>query len=77
MDKGELRALLDGAMSAKYDLLANVTHTGQPADGSYKTHVYCPPAGTWYLLDDLHVDATLPQLVAVSEAYLQIYERKE
>ncbi|KAG6538911.1 hypothetical protein ZIOFF_004063 [Zingiber officinale] len=31
----------------------------------------------WYEMQDLHVTETLPQMVALSEAYMQIYEQQE
>ena len=58
----------------KYDLLASVVHTGKPDSGSYKAHVLCKPKDQWFEMENLHVSETIPQLVAVSEAYLQFYE---
>jgi U4/U6.U5 tri-snRNP-associated protein 2 len=30
-----------------------------------------------YEMQDLHVDETLPQMVALSETYMQIYEQQQ
>ena len=58
----------------KYDLLGNITHAGKPNEGSYKSHIYCKPKDQWYEMEDLHVTETMPQLVSVSESYMQFYE---
>ncbi|KAG5413665.1 hypothetical protein IGI04_001232 [Brassica rapa subsp. trilocularis] len=47
----------------KYNLIANIVHDGKPEDG--------------YEMQDLHVAETLPQMVELSEAYMQIYELQE
>lgn len=57
-----------------YDLVANVVHEGRVADGSYKVHVLRRGEGLWYEVQDLQVTEVLPQVVALSEAYLQIYQ---
>jgi len=60
----------------KYDLVGNVCHDGKPDKGTYRIHVYNRPTDTWYEMQDLHVwsTETMPQLVALSETYFQIYE---
>ena len=32
---------------------------------------------TWFQVQDLHVTDTLPQMVALSETYLQVYELRD
>jgi len=66
-------------ISTRYDLIANICHEGKPAKGTYKVHIYQKATDTWHEMQDLHVwsTETMPQLVALSEAYIQIYERKE
>lgn len=59
----------------KYDLLASISHTGKLDEGTYKSYVYSKGKDQWFEMENLHVTPTLPQLVAVSEAYLQFYER--
>lgn len=78
---------LGDLLTDKYDLVANVTHDN-PADvgregkydplqeGSYKCHVQHRATNQWYQMQDLHVEATMPQLIGVSESYLLIFERK-
>lgn len=59
---------------AVYDLTANVVHEGDVADGAYKVQVLRRSEGLWYEVQDLQVTEVLPQVVALSEAYLQVYE---
>ena len=35
-------------IASKYDLIANIVHTGLPADGTYKAHIFCRPKDQWY-----------------------------
>lgn len=76
----ELRDIIpvpDDAASSKYDLVANVVHDGKsPAEGSYRVHVHRKAEDIWYEVQDLRVVDILPQMVALSESYLQVYELK-
>lgn len=65
--------LLAGSAS-KYDLIANVVHEGMPDKGSYHAQVHRQGEDTWYDVQDLRVTDVLPQMVALSETYLQMYE---
>jgi len=58
----------------RYNLLANSHHEGDANGGVFKVHVLNKANDTWYDVEDLHVQETLPQLVALSPSYLQIYE---
>ncbi|CAH2050619.1 unnamed protein product [Thlaspi arvense] len=60
-------------LRSKYDLIANIVHDGKPGEGSYR--VFCAAEVRRAL--DLHVSETLPQMVALSEAYMQIYEQQQ
>ncbi|XP_031388347.1 U4/U6.U5 tri-snRNP-associated protein 2-like [Punica granatum] len=62
-------------LRSKYDLIANVVHDGKPGEGSYRVFVQRKSEELWYEMQDLHVSETLPQMVALSEAYMQIYEQ--
>ncbi len=62
---------------AVYDLVANIVHEGKAGEGSYKVHVYRPAEGVWYEVQDLQVVEVLPQVVALSEAYMQVYQLRE
>ncbi|KAM7525136.1 hypothetical protein LguiA_015038 [Lonicera macranthoides] len=64
---------------SQYDLIANVVHDGGVHDGgegSYRVSVHRKSEQQWYEMQDLHVSETLPQMVALSEAYTQIYEQQ-
>ncbi|GFE54812.1 ubiquitin carboxyl-terminal protein [Babesia ovis] len=62
--------------NAKYDLVCSVCHQGNPESGSYKIHVVHAPTGDWYELEDLLVTSVLPQFVAQSESYIQVYKQQ-
>ncbi|KAG8049643.1 hypothetical protein GUJ93_ZPchr0009g303 [Zizania palustris] len=62
-------------LHSKYDLIANIVHDGKPGDGCYRVFVQRKSEEAWYEMQDLHVSETLPQMVALSEAYMQIYEQ--
>ncbi|XP_010252642.1 PREDICTED: U4/U6.U5 tri-snRNP-associated protein 2 [Nelumbo nucifera] len=64
-------------MRSKYDLIANIVHDGKPGEGSYRVFVQRKSEELWYEIQDLHVAETLPQMVALSEAYMQIYEQQQ
>jgi U4/U6.U5 tri-snRNP-associated protein 2 len=68
----------NATIPTKYNLIANICHEGKFDKGAYKIHVYHKPKDTWYEMQDLHVwtTETMPQLVALSETYIQIYELK-
>ncbi|KAG1659564.1 hypothetical protein FOA52_011920 [Chlamydomonas sp. UWO 241] len=67
--------------SSKYDLIANVVHEGkageaQAGSGSYRLHANRKVEDIWYEVQDLSVTDILPQMVALSESYFQVYELK-
>ncbi|CAI5469424.1 unnamed protein product [Closterium sp. Yama58-4] len=66
-----------GKLRSKYDLIANIVHDGKPGEGSYRAFVQRKAEEAWYEMQDLHVTETLPQMVALSEAYIQIYEQQQ
>jgi U4/U6.U5 tri-snRNP-associated protein 2 len=76
LDLGACVALPPGAPRAMYDLVANVVHEGKAGEGSYRVHVQRRSEGVWYEVQDLRVGEVLPQVVALSEAYLQVWERR-
>ncbi|CAF1356010.1 unnamed protein product [Adineta steineri] len=63
--------------STTYDLISNVVHDGEPGKGTYRVHILHKGSGTWYELQDLHVVDVLPQMITLSESYLQIWERRD
>lgn len=65
------------AVLSKYDLIGNVVHDGKPgAGGTYRLHVHRKSEDAWYEVQDLRVTDILPQMVALSETYMQVYELK-
>ncbi|KAL5200871.1 hypothetical protein ABZP36_035225 [Zizania latifolia] len=67
----------NGKFRSKYDLIGNIVHDGKPGEGCYRVFVQRKSEEAWYEMQDLHVTETLPQMVALSEAYMQIYEQHE
>ena len=55
-----------------YDLVANIVHDGQPNKGTYRVHILHKGTGSWYEMQDLHVVDILPQMITLSEAYIQV-----
>lgn len=60
----------------KYDLVANICHKGDYHNGVFSALTYHQANNVWYEMEDLHVKETMPQLVVVSEAYIQLWKRK-
>ncbi|RWS13197.1 U4/U6.U5 tri-snRNP-associated protein 2-like protein [Dinothrombium tinctorium] len=62
-----------------YDLIANIVHEGEPdpGKGSYRVHVLHRGSGKWFEMQDLHVTEILPQMITLSESYIQIWEKQE
>jgi len=55
-----------------YDLVANIVHDGEPGQGTYRVHILHKATGQWYELQDLHVTQILPQMITLTEAYIQV-----
>jgi U4/U6.U5 tri-snRNP-associated protein 2 len=57
-----------------YDLLANICHEGKPdaGKGTYKVHVRHRGTGQWYQIQDLIVEEIMPQMIFMSESYIQV-----
>lgn len=58
---------------SRYDLLANIVHDGKAGEGSYRCHIHRKVEENWYEVQDLRVTDVLPQMVALSESYLQLW----
>ena len=59
--------------SQRFDLIATGCHEGKPDSGSYYSLLYHYPDKEWYQVEDLTVKEVRPEMVAISEAYFQIY----
>jgi U4/U6.U5 tri-snRNP-associated protein 2 len=62
--------------STKYNLVANVCHEGKPGvgAGTYKVYVQSHGREQWFQMQDLIVEEILPQMIFLSESYLQVNE---
>ena len=58
----------------KYHLMSSTQHDGQPDSGTYRTFVHFKANDQWYEMQDLHVNGVHPQLISVSESYIQFYD---
>ncbi|RKP08528.1 hypothetical protein THASP1DRAFT_34646 [Thamnocephalis sphaerospora] len=63
-------------LGTHYDLLANISHDGSVEAGRYKVHVRRRGTGQWYQIEDLTVEEIQPQMIFLSESYVQIWERR-
>ncbi|KAI9017482.1 hypothetical protein BC832DRAFT_588743 [Gaertneriomyces semiglobifer] len=68
----------DGLESTHYDLVANIVHEGKPGPGNgiYKVHVHDKAKDQWFQIQDLFVEEIMPQMIFLSESYIQVWERK-
>ncbi|KAJ3214318.1 U4/U6.U5 tri-snRNP-associated protein 2 [Dinochytrium kinnereticum] len=59
---------------ARYDLVANICHEGRqgPKKGTYKIHVVSKGRDQWFQLQDLIVEEIAPQMIFLSESYIQV-----
>jgi len=75
----ELKDYCDGesppGIGTKFNLVANICHDGPADAGTYTANVINRASDEWYTTQDLHVEEVLAQQVALTETYLQIYER--
>jgi len=60
--------------NGRYSLIASIAHSGDVCNGTYKMYIFRLFEEQWYEVQDLAVTEVLPQMVALSEAYLQVYE---
>ncbi|XP_036318727.1 U4/U6.U5 tri-snRNP-associated protein 2 isoform X2 [Rhagoletis pomonella] len=77
VDFGEILSMknLEQLKNTKYNLVANIVHDGEPKKGTYRAHILHKANGQWYEMQDLHVTEILPQMITLTESYIQIYER--
>lgn len=60
-----------------YNLIANIVHEGppEPGKGTYRLHVLHAGSSRWFEIQDLHVTDILPQLISLSESYIQVWKK--
>ena len=73
----EMGAYTAPPSSSKYNLMASVQHDGTPEAGSYRAFVHFRANDQWYEVQDLHVNGVHPQLISVSESYIQVWRRAD
>jgi U4/U6.U5 tri-snRNP-associated protein 2 len=77
LDLKEIYSLSNNQSIISYDLIITISHEGNFTEGTYKAFVHRKIEDLWYEVQDLSVMEVLPQLVALSEAYLQVYEQSQ
>jgi len=63
--------------SRKYHLMASLQHDGTAEAGQYRAFVHFRANDQWYEVQDLHVNGVHPQLISVSESYIQVWRSDE
>ena len=76
LEMGPYARLADGEREkgTKYHLMCSTQHDGPPEGGTYRTFVHFKSNDQWYEVQDLHVNNVHPQLISVSESYIQFYD---
>ncbi|CAO3663495.1 unnamed protein product [Umbelopsis vinacea] len=64
-------------LGSQYDLLANISEEGTATSATYKVHVRNRATDQWFQIQDLRVEEILPQMIFLSESYIQIWERRK
>ena len=64
----------DNQLNLKYDLVANICNEVIPDTDMvvYKVHVYSHGLNQWYQIQDLTVEEIAPQMIFLSETYIQV-----
>jgi U4/U6.U5 tri-snRNP-associated protein 2 len=63
----------------KYNLIGNVKHNNGivATEGYFNGHFLHKASDTWYDIQDLIIEEVMPPVIALSECYLQVYERQD
>tara|TARA_R110002050_G_C8750953_1_gene498878 strand:+ start:107 stop:382 length:276 start_codon:yes stop_codon:yes gene_type:complete len=71
-------SVIASGVTTKYNLVANIKHCGDDLkSGCFVVDIRHPGTDQWYEMQDLEVRETIPQLIALSESYIQIWERAD
>ncbi|KAI8917109.1 hypothetical protein PhCBS80983_g00107 [Powellomyces hirtus] len=78
LDMSEFIEGPDALGETRFDLVANICHEGRPGagNGTYRVHVHDRAKDQWFQIQDLFVEEIMPQMIFLSESYIQIWERK-
>ncbi|KDD75219.1 ubiquitin carboxyl-terminal hydrolase [Helicosporidium sp. ATCC 50920] len=60
-----------------YSLVANLIHEGRAEEGSCLAHIHRKVENAWFEVQDLRTTEVLPQIVELSQTYMQVYERTD
>lgn len=73
----EIGEIVGSDKKESYNLIANIVHEGPPeaGKGTYRLHVLHSGSGRWFEIQDLHVTDILPQLISLSESYIQVWKK--
>ncbi|KAJ1731027.1 U4 U6.U5 tri-snRNP-associated protein [Coemansia biformis] len=47
------------------------------AESPFVAYIRCSASGKWYMLRDLHVEPAMPQVLCLSDSYIQIWQRND
>lgn len=69
----------DTTQCTKYNLIANIRHNeGETAkEGYFNVHILQKSEDKWYDIQDMIIEEAMPPIIALSEAFIQIYERQD
>jgi U4/U6.U5 tri-snRNP-associated protein 2 len=59
----------------QYSLVSSISHEGKPDGGIFKACVFHPVSSQWFECEALRVKKILPESVALTESYIQIWHR--
>ena len=57
--------------------MSSIQHDGPPDTGAYRAFVHFKANDSWYEMQDLHCNGVHPQLISVSESYIQFYASQQ
>ena len=63
------------AQSARYNLIANISHDGPAEGGKFRVHVFHKALGKWLEMSDVDVQEKAPDNIMLLDVYIQIFER--
>ncbi len=63
-------------VECRYDLVANVCHSGTVKDGSYHVHVYNAAKDSWFSIQDLVVSEILPPMILLEESCILVWKKR-
>ncbi|KAJ3413596.1 U4/U6.U5 tri-snRNP-associated protein 2 [Chytridiales sp. JEL 0842] len=73
----DISEIIPDLKDARYDLVANICHEGKSGsgNGTYKVHIHSKGNDQWFQIQDLFVEEIAPQMIFLSESYIQIWAK--